>query len=64
MRTFSGNSFHDPMIVCEKKFCLASRQFLCLKYMEVDGGIDVGTGGTGGTCPQDFAINKEVPFSF
>ena len=27
--------------------------------------IDVGTGGgTGGTCPQDFALNKEVPFLF
>ena len=25
--------------------------------------IDVGSGGsTGGTCPQDFAMNKEVPF--
>ena len=26
--------------------------------------IDVGTGGTGARAPQDFAINKEVPFSF
>ena len=26
--------------------------------------IDLETGGTGGTCPQDFAINKEVPFLF
>ena len=25
--------------------------------------IAVGTGGTGGTRPQDFEINKEVPFS-
>ena len=25
---------------------------------------DLGTEGTGGTCPQDFAINKEVPFLF
>ena len=24
--------------------------------------IDVGTGGTGGTCPQDLAINNEVLF--
>ena len=23
---------------------------------------DIGTGVTGGTCPQDFAKNKEVPF--
>ena len=28
--------------------------------------IDVGTGegGTGGMCPQDFAMNKEVPSLF
>ena len=27
--------------------------------------IDVGTGGTGGTClPLDFAVNKELPFLF
>ena len=26
--------------------------------------IDVGIGGTGGTCPQDLAINKEVFFLF
>ena len=26
--------------------------------------IDVGTGGNGGMCPLDFAINKEVPFLF
>ena len=24
--------------------------------------IDIGSGGTGSTCPKDFAINKEGPF--
>ena len=33
--------------------------------LELTNCIDVETGGgTGGTCPQDFAICKEVPFLF
>ena len=36
----------------------------CLRPLDEGLVRDVGTGGTGGTCPQDSAINIEVPFLF
>ena len=47
----------DTLVYLERRPCTSG--IVSFEY------IDVGTGGgTGGTCPQDFAINKEVPFLF
>ena len=37
---------------------------MTLKLVNIDVGTGGGGGGTEGTCPQDFAINKEMLFQF
>ena len=54
----SAESFFKLPDLTTQSFLRVSQSF----YTNIN--IDVGTGGTGGTYPQDFARNKEDPFHF